>query len=456
MNKSLLDIIRGPFEAQAREHVLRSTFANDTINAMTPLELLKAISDALEEMNRQSAGSARDETDPAYLRVVDKAIVRKREGSTVIREPTRASGGVTGAELRLMKDCAQVWTLRALRLAPIEPEKIARAVGGLYRVAGLAAPRVVVVSSPLVMAFAYGAAAALWYTRTAVAGGAPIPNAYTYSAVQAATHAGARTVTDGASYGAAFAATAAATDADTRDAARTATDAAVRTIVDAATRLAVRDAVDAAVDAARISRTIPPVELAPQHAPQVGARLVRDAVDAVMQAPTDICACDAVRCDDVAGTAALACWELAGDFGLACAAMWGASYQGGNMWAPWECYLSAMRDVIGLRLPEYDAYLHWEEAAVHGGFRVMHEKFCMVCDFPERLLLDRHGRPHCDDGPSHRWRDGWSLYYWHGVRVPPHWIENREALDAAEVLAQASIEQQRAGMQIINAARSSG
>lgn len=94
------------------------------------------------------------------------------------------------------------------------------------------------------------------------------------------------------------------------------------------------------------------------------------------------------------------------------------------MWASWDCYLTACRDVLGLRLTCHDAYRFWEEAAIHGGFRIMHQEFCMVSDFPEVLQVDANNQPHCEDGPSHRWRDGWSLYHWHGVRVPAFVVQN--------------------------------
>lgn len=123
------------------------------------------------------------------------------------------------------------------------------------------------------------------------------------------------------------------------------------------------------------------------------------------------------------------------------------------MWAGWASYLSATRDILGLRLPQHKSYAHWEDAAIHGGFRVMHPEFCMVCDFPERILVDDQNRPHSEDGPSHRWRDGWSLYHWHGVRVPAHWIESRATLDPVEVLRCDNVEVRMAGCQIIGWAR---
>lgn len=123
------------------------------------------------------------------------------------------------------------------------------------------------------------------------------------------------------------------------------------------------------------------------------------------------------------------------------------------MWASADAYLTAIRDIIGLRLPEHDNYYSWEQAAIHGGFRVMHDEFCMVSDFPEVLRVDDNNQPHCEDGPSHRWRDGWSLYHWHGVRVPDHWIEDRANLDPAEVLAHENVEARAAGMEIVGWAR---
>lgn len=119
------------------------------------------------------------------------------------------------------------------------------------------------------------------------------------------------------------------------------------------------------------------------------------------------------------------------------------------MWAGVECYITAARDILGLDLPEHEQYTAWEQAAIHGGFRVMHEKFCIVSDFPEFIRVDEQNRPHCETGPSHRWRDGWSLYHWHGIRVPAHWIEQRDTLDPVEVLRAENVEQRAAGAQIV-------
>ena len=274
----------------------------------------------------------------------------------IVRTKTKALGGITPEEKARMDEHAKLWIARAMRTDPIEPEKIIPAIEGLYRVAGLKKPRVVIAPSPLVMAFAYGASAAIWYGRR----------------------------TGKSKIGATYGATDDATDGATRSATRIATDSATYSATASAEE-----------------------------------------------------------------QAAIACLQLGGKLGLECAKRWSNVYQGGNMWAGYDCYLTACRDILGLELREHDAYAYWEQAAIHGGFRVMHEEFCIVSDFPEVLKVDDQNRPHCENGPSHRWRDGWSLYHWHGVRVPSEWIEQRSKLDPADVIKATNVEQRVAGAAII-------
>lgn len=98
------------------------------------------------------------------------------------------------------------------------------------------------------------------------------------------------------------------------------------------------------------------------------------------------------------------------------------------MWAAFPSYIAAMRDVLGLQLPAFVKYQAWEDSARHGSFRIMHEEFCMVSDFPKQIHKDAENRPHNDSGPSHEWRDGWKLYHIHGVRVPQLVVEHPEQI----------------------------
>lgn len=85
------------------------------------------------------------------------------------------------------------------------------------------------------------------------------------------------------------------------------------------------------------------------------------------------------------------------------------------------------------KLPiDFKPWSHYEELAEHSGPRMVHAKFCIISDRPEVLKIDEQNRPHCEDGPSHKWRDGWSLYYFHGVKVTRQIIESPGTLTVAD------------------------
>ena len=265
----------------------------------------------------------------------------KPPASKIVRRPDRAEGGITAQEKVALDAHAQMWIARILRTTPIDPKKIGDVIRGLYRVSGLAEPRVIVVPSPLVAAVAGGFASAILACRGRIA-------------TADATHN----------------ATAIATD-----------------------------------------------ELLPGWAVEIARDFERET-----------------------GTPAATM--------LAAARTWSNAYQGGAFWGQYDSYLTGMRDVLGLRLPVHDAYQWWERAAIEGGARFMHPDFCLVSDFPTVINRDEQARPHCADGPSLAWRDGWSLWHWHGVVVPRAWIVGPRP-SASEVLAEQNAETRRAGMEIL-------
>jgi len=91
----------------------------------------------------------------------------------------------------------------------------------------------------------------------------------------------------------------------------------------------------------------------------------------------------------------------------------------------------------------YSAYEAWETLSLHSGPRVVHKDFCMISDRPEVLLVDEQNRPHCATGPFCQWRDGSSLYSFHGVRVAARIIEHPETITAKEALAEKNAEVRR-------------
>ena len=132
----------------------------------------------------------------------------------------------------------------------------------------------------------------------------------------------------------------------------------------------------------------------------------------------------------------------AGAFGLQCAHYASNMWQGGNQWAAFCSYLGFFRDVAQLQI-DWTKYLHWEEAALHGGPRIMHPEFCMISDFPTALTVDEENRPHNDTGPFCRWSDGTALYSIHGTRVPWWLVEHPERLTRERIDAETNDEVRR-------------
>ena len=321
-------------------------------------------------------------------------------GNKIIRRPDFAGGGLTDEERERMAQHTALWIQRAMRTESADPVAIEAAIKGLYRISGLAEPRVILVPSPFVMAMAGGIAATFYGTRAAT-------DAATNAATRAATSAAMDAATDAAMDAATRDATYAATDAATYDATRDATWAATRAATRAATYAATYDATSTATYDA-----------------------TRDATDAATK--------------QWRALAASFVGERYADAALNASKNWTAVYQGGNMWAAWDCYLTACRDVLGLRLPSHDAYAYWEQAAINGGFRWMHPKFCLVSDFPQILRVNSRNQPHAEFGPSHRWRDGFSIWHLNGVRVEQWMAESHpDDLDARRVLQIKNVDQRR-------------
>jgi len=327
----------------------------------------------------------------------------------IIRTANRAEGGITEEEEKLLEAHSKKWIANTMSTEPVNKSRLISAIKALYAASNLKEPRIVIVSSPRIMAFAGGFAAAIWWSKK---------NNNNVIATDAATYAATYAGTDAATYAATRAATYAATDAATRAATYAATYAATRAATDAATY----DATDAATDAATRATTDAATDAATRTATDEGFLYI------------------ALKLQQEYG--------IPHEFMLSCACKWWAMYQGGNMWGAWECYISAFRDVLGIKLPQYEKYMAWEACAIEGGFRIMHDEFCIVSDRPEILRVDNENRPHCENGPSHKWRDGWSLYHWHGVKIPGEWVTGSPP-SAKEAITWSNIEQRRAACEIV-------
>ncbi|MDR6850164.1 DUF6745 domain-containing protein, partial [Sphingomonas sp. BE137] len=248
----------------------------------------------------------------------------------------------------------------------------------------------------------------------------------TYSATDSATYSATYSATDSATYSATGSATRSATDSATYSATDSATDSATRSATDSATYSATDSATDSATGSATGSAT-------------------RSATDSATYSATGDLSNHWVFRDDAR---AVANDTGVGAFGLQCAERAYNMWQGGNQWSAWDSFISFFRHIAKLPI-DYSKYDHWEQLARHSGPRIVHPDFCMISDRPEILMVDDQDRPHSENGPFCRWRDGSAIYAWHGTFVPARWIEDRDGVDPIEVLKAPNVEQRAAGLAIL-------
>ncbi|MEE8434284.1 MAG: hypothetical protein V3S64_05800 [bacterium] len=114
----------------------------------------------------------------------------------------------------------------------------------------------------------------------------------------------------------------------------------------------------------------------------------------------------------------------------------------GQQDASWICHYLFL-EAIGLQFEAKARRLLglWEEVARSCMWWWGFENLCFVCERPERMLWSENTGFHCADGPAIRFRDGWGVYVWKGLYVPPEMMEAPVTLKAIREME--SIEYQR-------------
>lgn len=119
-------------------------------------------------------------------------------------------------------------------------------------------------------------------------------------------------------------------------------------------------------------------------------------------------------------------------------------WDGGNLWSGWPCHLSFYRCVVGVKDEDTTGWPFYENAAIHGGPRIMSPDFAMVCDRPSHIFVDSGDRLHRVGGSAIRWRDGFELFRWHGIAVPERLVCEPETITLVEISGERNAERRRA------------
>ncbi len=96
--------------------------------------------------------------------------------------------------------------------------------------------------------------------------------------------------------------------------------------------------------------------------------------------------------------------------------------------------LEYFHDVCGLRRQTSALSGLWQ-VAKNAAWILPHERLCWLSERPTIIRSDTNGRLHAADGPALGFRDGWSVYAWKGVLVPPWIIERPERINVRSIAA---------------------
>jgi hypothetical protein len=114
-----------------------------------------------------------------------------------------------------------------------------------------------------------------------------------------------------------------------------------------------------------------------------------------------------------------------------------------NLDAGFHAWVTFFRDVCGWENHTLPAYANHEILSQHASWSWWAPDVGAISDKPEILNRDERGRLHSTTGPAIRFRDGWSIYAVHGVRMPSDIFENRSSLTVARIEAEQNTEIRR-------------
>lgn len=119
----------------------------------------------------------------------------------------------------------------------------------------------------------------------------------------------------------------------------------------------------------------------------------------------------------------------------------------GSQDADWLSFYDFFGEVVGLEC--CDRLKGLMGLSKHSGWVSFYEDTVVFQHRPETIKFDDQKRLHCEDGPAIRYRDGYSVYSWHGVTIPSEWIEDKKAITPKIALTWKNIEQRRAACEIV-------
>jgi hypothetical protein len=358
------------------------------------------------------------------------------------RRPDYACGPISATEQQRLNRHLNNWMRRATRTEPLAPAPLIGAINNLYRTLGLKTPRIVLVSSPLAVAIAGSFATAICFAKKN----------------PAATADDSREAFDAVASDEIYEASVQSAFRHMEDSIDQHTQRALENLINevrgVASSRSASGASGASIDNALADAAEATVVTVTRGQPEEFERSIDAAVFYATRSATgtdaeDFLASPASIYRGVGTMFEQLAADLSGgqenvrELMMSCLSDCKKLLKISNMQRYDECLTSALKEVFGLVLTADDKYSAWQNVVTKCGAILFHEQFCIVSEFPEVLNVDEEGRPHCGNGPSSIWKDGWTLYHLHGTRVTRQIIEQMDTITVEDIKREANLEVRR-------------
>ena len=115
--------------------------------------------------------------------------------------------------------------------------------------------------------------------------------------------------------------------------------------------------------------------------------------------------------------------------------------------ANWLGFLNYFSEVLNLKcVDKASGLIMFAEQA---GWYWPFENAVVITERPTLVKMDDQKRLHCETGAAISYSDGYSVYAWHGTRIPEEWIKDKSSITPEIALKWENTEQRRCAMEIV-------
>ena len=115
----------------------------------------------------------------------------------------------------------------------------------------------------------------------------------------------------------------------------------------------------------------------------------------------------------------------------------------GSIWDyGWCSFFFFFKEVGVVQHDKFNEFIKLKETGLYDMIQL--DGLCVVCEMPKYIKRDDQHKMHNISGPSIEWSDGYKLWFYHGIAVPQHWVENANSITKDEVIKESNAEKRRA------------